>query len=107
MFDWFRGLGISNFINSIRVDSDKQNLYGWLKNSMPAGLWLFSYLLIIDSIWGKKKIAVYWCFLYILPVIAILSELMQYFKLLPGTFDIIDLLSYGFAIVLFILIKEL
>ena len=107
MFDWFQHLGISSYINTIRTNTENQNLYGWVKNSMPAGLWLFSYLFIIDSIWGKDKSFIYWCFLCFLPIIAILSELMQYFKLLSGTFDILDLISYSFAIVLFTTIKKI
>ncbi|MBO6058876.1 MAG: hypothetical protein J6P67_01875 [Bacteroidaceae bacterium] len=107
MFDWFQYLGISNFIDTIRVDTENQNLYGWVKYSMPAGLWLFSYLFIVDSIWGKDDGVIYRCFLYCLPVIAVLSELMQYSKLLSGTFDISDLISYGFAIVLFTTIKKI
>lgn len=105
MFDWFHKLGLSNFIDAIRIDTNKLNLYGWVKNSMPAGLWLFSYMFVIDSIWGKEKNAVYNCFLYVLPIIAMSSELMQYFKFISGTFDIMDLLSYILAVLVFKIIK--
>lgn len=106
MFDWFHKLGLSDFIDSLRGVTDKPNLYGWVKNSLPAGLWLFSYMYVIDSVWGKEKNAVYNCFLYVLPIMAVLSELMQCFKILPGTFDYMDLLSYILAILLFITINK-
>ena len=74
---------------------------------MPAGLWLFSYLFIIDSVWGNYKKSVYNCFLCTLPIMAITSELLQYFSILSGTFDFLDLMSYISAIFLFIFIKKL
>ena len=73
---------------------------------MPAGLWLFSYLFIIDSVWGNYKRSVYKCFLCTLPIMAITSELLQYFGILSGTFDFLDLMSYISAIFLFIFIKK-
>ena len=106
MFDWFRILGISRYIDKLRA-TDYQNIYEWVKNSLPAGLWLFSYMFIIDSVWEKDKCIAYKFYIYVLPVLAVLSEFMQYIKILPGTFDINDLLSYFFAILLYLLIKKL
>lgn len=105
MFDWFQYLGISDYINRLRAEANGLSLYEWVKYSMPAGLWLFSYMFIIDSIWGKGSNALYKSFLYVLPVLAILSELMQCIKILPGTFDIMDLISYVLAIIVFLIIK--
>lgn len=107
MFDWFRDLNISDFIASIRNNAEESNVYGWVIYNMPAGLWLFAYLLIIEAIWGKDKNFLCMCYLYILPILAIVSELMQYFGFLPGTFDYLDLLSYVSAILLFTIIKKL
>lgn len=106
MFDWFHYLNISDFISSIRSNSEDSNIYGWFIYNMPAGLWLFAYLLIIDAIWGNEKNAQYLCHLYILPIMAIVSELMQFLGFLPGTFDFLDLISYVCAILLFIIIKK-
>jgi hypothetical protein len=107
MFDWFQELRISNIIGEYRVDVDKSSVYEWVKYNMPAGLWLFSYMFIIDSLWGNDNNAVYRCFLYVLPIMALVSELMQLFKILPGTYDFMDLFSYVLAILLFIIIKKL
>ena len=106
MFDWFHYFNISDFISSIRSNSEDSNIYEWVIYNMPAGLWLFAYLLIIDAIWGNEKNAQYLCHLYILPILAIVSELMQFFGGLPGTFDFLDLISYVCAILLFIIIKK-
>ena len=104
-FDWFQGLNISDYIARIRSTAEDSYIKGWLVYNLPAGLWLFAYLLIIDAIWGKEKNAQYMCYLHILPFLAIVSELMQCLRFLPGTFDFLDLVSYVCAILLFIIIK--
>ena len=105
MFSWFHKLGMSDYICNLRADYGKNSIFDWVKYSMPAGLWLFSYLFIIDSVWENQKNVVFKCYLYALPIMAITSELMQYFDILSGTFDFIDLMSYISAIILFIFIK--
>jgi len=107
MFRWFDELGLSMFLGNLRAEYGHHNLYGWIKDSMPAGLWLFSYLFIIDSIWWKEKGIVYMCFIYVLPIVSIGSEIMQYYKIIPGTFDVLDICSYLCAVILFLLIKKL
>lgn len=107
MFDWFRMIGLYGMVENLRTKYDVVNLYEWVKDSMPAGLWLFSYLFVIDSLWGNDRNLVYYLFIFVLPVIAICSEFMQLFGMLPGTFDYMDLTSYVAAILFFILIKKL
>ena len=104
MFDWFRDIGLAEYIDNFRNKAEMPNMYGWVKYNMPAGLWLFAYMFVIDSIWGKDKNNVYMYFLYALPLLAIVSEFMQYVGMLSGTFDFMDLLSYVSSIFLFILI---
>ena len=107
MFDWFQNLGLGDLVKSIRMNATNSELFGWVKFNMPAGLWLLAYMFMIDSVWGKEKNYVYLYFLYILPFLAITSELMQISGLLPGTFDVMDLFCYVFAILLFVIIKKL
>ena len=107
MFDWFQNLGLGDLVKSIRMNATNSELFEWVKFNMPAGLWLLAYMFMIDSVWGKEKNYVYLYFLYILPFLAITSELMQISGLLPGTFDVMDLFCYVFAILLFVIIKKL
>lgn len=105
LFSWGRSLGLSQNIESLREFAQNKGVYGWVKNSLPDGLWLFSYMFIIDSIWNGIKSKTFYIFLYSLPFIAIGSEILQYFGIVPGCFDWIDILSYTFAICLYWLIK--
>ncbi|PIF30804.1 hypothetical protein CLU81_1254 [Flavobacterium sp. 9] len=96
MFLWFEKLGVLNFIQTIRnftIDY-KNNFPSFILFSFPDGLWLFSYVSVVLYLW-KNEIRyenVFW--ILIVPIIAIMSELGQILKIVPGTFDIIDLLMY-------------
>lgn len=107
MFDWFDYLGISNAVEGFRNLFQVESVYGWVKYSLPDGLWIFSYMFIVDAIWDKEKNTVSMIFLWGLPIVAVLSECFQYFGLLPGVFDWMDMASYLFAIALFLIIKLL
>lgn len=105
MFDWFQHLGISGEVDTFRGLINSEGVYGWVKNSLPDGLWLFAYMFLVDAIWnGSKSIGAY-IFIYSLPFFSLLSEFMQYLGLFPGIFDWMDVASYIFAILLFVIIK--
>lgn len=105
MFRWFEQLGISGEVNAFRNLVNSEGIYGWVKNSLPDGLWVFAYMFLVDAIWnGSKSISSY-IFIFSLPGFALLSEFLQYFGLFPGVFDWIDVASYSFAIILYIIIK--
>lgn len=106
MFQWFDTLNLTSIVNDLRNNYSQIPIYSWIKYSMPAGLWLFAYMYIIDAIWGKEYISFKRAFLWTLPIIAILSEFLQLMKILPGTFDVLDILSYIFAISLYTIIKR-
>lgn len=96
---------IFDFLNSIRNSVINYSLYDWVKYSLPDGLWLFSYMFIINAIWHDHKNVSYYVFIWSLPVIAIMFELLQYMAIVPGTFDIIDLSCYILAIVIFLILN--
>lgn len=107
MFNWFEQIGISDEVDVFRGLINSEGVYGWVKYSLPDGLWLFSYMFLVDAIWnGSKSIGSY-VFIFSLPFLALLSEFLQYFSLFPGVFDWIDVSSYLLAILLFIIIKFL
>lgn len=105
MFSLFHYLGLDGIVIKLREGYGQMIIWDWVRYNMPAGLWLFSYMFIIDSIWNNSNSPAYKCFITTLPIIAIISEAMQFFHILPGTFDIRDMISYVFAISLFLIIK--
>lgn len=105
MFDWFNAIGIGNEIDGLRRLFEREGIYGWVKYSLPDGLWIFSYMFLVDAIWNGSKSISSFIFIYSLPFFALLSEFLQHFGLLPGVFDWIDVASYLFAILLFVITK--
>ena len=61
--------------------------------SLPDGLWAMSYTMLIFHLRNDKTLkTLIWSI--IIPIVGILSEISQYYSLIPGTFDIIDLIMY-------------
>lgn len=92
MFQWFELIGISDLIQSIRNNfyHFKASIPQWLYFSIPDALWVYSFtstILLIESNW---KVLKFW--LLVPFVLGPLIEIFQFFKLFPGTFDLLDLL---------------
>ena len=105
MFRWTESLQLNVFVENLRQSMSFYAPPDFVKYSLPDGLWLFSYMFLVDAIWnGSKSISAY-IFIYYLPFLALMSEFLQYLGLVPGVFDWIDVASYLFAILLYITIK--
>ena len=105
MFNWFENLGISGEVDLFRDLVNSEGVYGWVKNSLPDGLWIFAYMFLVDAIWNGSKSLSSYIFIFSLPFFALLSEFLQYFGLFPGVFDWVDVASYLFAILLYVITK--
>lgn len=104
MFAWAKELGISNYVWNIRESFGDIQINDFVKYSLPDGLWLLAYLLIVDTIWNdSERFKVF--FISALPVIAISSEIMQMFGLMHGVFDFYDLCCYLGALLVYKLLK--
>ena len=81
--------GIQSYLMPLRA------LPNWVMYSLPDGLWTYaftSYFVINfdNRPYTPKKLL----YLLFCPILSISFEITQYFHLLPGTFDINDLLCY-------------
>jgi len=96
MFSWFDKINLLEPISELRLITLplSANLPNWFLYSLPDGLWLFSYLTVLLVIWDNtiSKQNIQWFFL--VPILAIFSEIGQLSGIVPGTFDITDLLFY-------------
>lgn len=79
----------------------------WFRYSLPDGLWLLAYMLLIDSIWGEERGLLRNIFLWSMPVIAIASEGLQAKHIIFGSGDWADVLFYILATIAFITIKQI
>ena len=104
LYEW---LGIdyyNSFFEYIRDHSVV--LAPWVRFNLPDGLWIFSFLLFMEGIWGNDR-HMKWIFCIIIVVFAFVVEFIQFIGYFPGTGDIWDILAYIIAIMLFLIINKL
>lgn len=96
MFNWFEKLMLTNTIMTIREFTlpFRNKLPSWFLYSLPDGLWIFSYVCLMLSIWGRTITGNNLFWFTLIPSIALVSEIGQLIKVVPGTFDIVDLSLY-------------
>ena len=94
MFKWVESLGLSEYIDRLRDMVSNITLNHITLYSLPDGLWLASYIIVVNTVVSKsnKHKLLFWSFL--LPLIAIVFELLQIPGIIPGIFDVFDLICY-------------
>jgi hypothetical protein len=106
MFSWFDNINLSTAISELRLFTVpfSGHFPNWFLYSLPDGLWLFSYVSVLLVVWDNaiSKHNIHW--LLLVPIVAIFSEIGQLFEIVPGTFDIFDLIFYLLGTVLPVLI---
>jgi len=106
MFRWFDAFGISSLINKYRESLSYVSLNDFVLYSLPDGLWITSYLFIVNTIIPSKhkKELLFW--ILSLPMISVLSEFMQYYNFIQGRFDIYDVDSYILPLIINLIILK-
>jgi hypothetical protein len=94
-FRWIDWLGIFEFVIRIRKQVPKKVAeFDWLKNSLPDGLWIFSYVCIILYVWNAEISQKNYLWFVVICILAIGVEIGQLFNIMPGVYDPIDILFY-------------
>ena len=93
MFQWFHMTESTPWLLKFR-SLVPHGLPDWIIYALPDGLWVCSYVILIGVVW---HFSVPECIptALIIPLIGIVSELLQGVKLMPGVFDIADVTAYG------------
>lgn len=103
MFKWVESLGLNGYIDRLRDMVSNITLNHITLYSLPDGLWLASYIMVVNTIISKnnKYNLLFWSFL--LPFIAIVFELLQLPGFIPGVFDIFDLVCYTIPLIIYLI----
>jgi len=109
MFHWVSSVGWLGSIETLRtfvikIDSEVPE---WIVYSLPFAFWISSYLLFVRAIWWDSTSLIRHVWFWIIPVIAITTELAQNVNMLPGHYDPIDLIAIIFAIVFALVMPEI
>ncbi len=94
MFNWADALGLMVPIHTLRMYclSGTNFLPSWFIYSFPFPLWVVAYLLFVKAVWWRSASSWRYLWFWCVPLISVIAEICQYFGLIPGTFDPVDLL---------------
>ena len=95
----------SKSLDSLRACVGKWEIPDMVIYSLPDGLYCAAYILLIDAIWNNNNGIIKYIFISLVPFATIISEILQYYGLVKGTFDIYDLLCYLLPTIIYITIK--
>jgi hypothetical protein len=94
LFSYLKLLNLDDLIDSWRMYTKNIHFWGHGIFYLPGGLWLYSYVYAVGMSW-HRTINTNNLFWYILPIlVAVTSEFGQYFKVIRGTFDWVDVTCY-------------
>jgi hypothetical protein len=95
-FDYLTYVGLDESLSIIRSITLPMNQFipEWVIYSLPDGLWLFSFSLLVNLIWSREDRLRFWFWTLLFPCTAIIWELGQAFQVISGTFDWIDTFIY-------------
>ena len=110
MFWPFKATGTIQVVERIRNNNifpSKESLPDYIVYNMPDGMWLLSVMLVMEAIWAEEECVSKKCFVWSMPVIIVVWEVLQYLGIASGTWDTGDILAYMTAIIVFITIKKI
>tara|TARA_Y100001970_G_scaffold222042_1_gene272984 strand:+ start:14 stop:448 length:435 start_codon:yes stop_codon:yes gene_type:complete len=97
VFDWLYYFDIEMIINSPRVSNVFHlDIPFWFKYNLPDGLWIYSLINIFLLIWIDNINKYNFYYIYIFVLIACICEIFQFYNIIPGTYDFVDILFYLF-----------
>jgi len=100
VFTWYRWADFYTPIMSLRshVSGVRHLVPGPILYSLPDALWVYSFTAFIQYLWAKQPRGYGKTLWPLLPVaLASGAEVGQFFAMVPGTFDPVDLLAYVVA----------
>lgn len=62
--------------------------------NLPTSLWTISYIILMQLIPENNVGLNRFLWIYLLPILLCLTEILQLFSFIPGTFDMLDICSY-------------
>ena len=105
IYQWCSLVGLSNGIDYVRIWVCDWNMPDFFKFNFPDGLYSAAYILIMDAVWREGNCITKHFVIALLPVITITNEVLQYFRLVNGTFDVLDLICYLIPPIIYMVIK--
>ena len=84
--------GMEPLLRQWREHTLQWDLPEWVVYCLPDGLWSAGYVLIVSGLFRPHPLK--WLVAGIIPLVGALSELAQWMGMLPGRFDVVDIVCY-------------
>lgn len=101
-FELLNRIGVGPWADRMRSYTADVRLPDVVVNSLPGGLWALGYILVIDSIFGNQSRSTRIVWASVIPLLGVCSEVLQGVGLLPGVFDLWDLVCYALPFIFFV-----
>lgn len=95
-------IGVEPWADRMRSYTADVSLPDVVVDSFPGGLWALGYILVIDSIFGNQSRSTRIVWSSVIPLLGVCSEVLQGVGLLPGVFDLWDLVCYALPFIIFV-----
>ena len=95
-------MGLSSVITQCRSAVEGITLPDWVVYCLPNALWTGAYVLLVDGVMKGRPVKWRLLMTAIIPVLGLMSELMQAFGWLPGTFDWWDVVAYSIPYLIYL-----
>jgi hypothetical protein len=94
VFDWIKWLSLDKYVLEMREECAclLPYLHPIVLYALPDALWIYSFLYLMVALWIHEKGKVKWIFISLPILCGIGGELGQFVNLVPGTFDVWDLI---------------
>lgn len=91
IFRWIElsSIELSEALSAKRVHFYDSEIPNWVAFNLPDGLWQFALSNSVCIIWKDDK-RMFWILFPLLSSIGLVMEFLQYFGLISGTYDILD-----------------
>ena len=99
-------MGLSSVITRCRSAVEGITLPDWMIYCLPNALWAGAYVLLADSVLKGRSVRLRLLVTAVIPALGLLSEVMQAFGLLPGTFDGWDVVAYALPYLLYLIYSQ-
>lgn len=101
---WSESVGLKKHIDYLRNSVCDWQVNDFFKYSLPDCLYCIAYILLIDAIWQDDNRPIKFFIIAIVPIIAIVYELLQFYGIVYGTYDVTDLVCYTLPLVLYFIL---
>lgn len=103
LYVWCKDIGMGFIPDFLHASIGKTDPGSFIRNSLPDGLYCSAYVLIMDYVWQQSRLSLRVTMTLLIPLVAVIHEILQYFKIISGTFDMTDIVCYVIPVLTYLL----